>query len=96
MDLNTILLVAAALACPVCMGVMMWMMNKNMGSQPTHSLLTDLQTHASATERLAALYEQHDAAELEMNENSQRVKLEDEHEILFAESLPISDNTRSR
>jgi len=31
MDLNTLFLLLVGLACPVGMGLVMWMMNKNMG-----------------------------------------------------------------
>ena len=37
MDLNTLFLLLVGLACPVGMGLMMWMMNKNM-SQSTGNL----------------------------------------------------------
>lgn len=37
MDLNTLFLLLVGLACPVGMGLMMWMMNKNM-SQSTDNL----------------------------------------------------------
>lgn len=32
MELSTLLLILAILACPICMDTMMWMMNKNMGN----------------------------------------------------------------
>ncbi|QPC83115.1 hypothetical protein G4Y79_01695 [Phototrophicus methaneseepsis] len=37
MDLNTLFLLLVGLACPVGMGLMMWMMNKNM-NQSTDNL----------------------------------------------------------
>ena len=37
MELSTILIVAAVLACPIAMGLMMWMMNKNMGGDSHQS-----------------------------------------------------------
>ena len=38
MQLSTILIIVAALACPIAMGLMMWMMNRNMGGQQDHSM----------------------------------------------------------
>lgn len=37
MDLNTLFLLLVGLACPVAMGLLMWMMNKNM-NQSTDNL----------------------------------------------------------
>jgi len=33
MELSTLILILAILACPICMSVMMWMMNKNMDNR---------------------------------------------------------------
>jgi len=37
MELNTLVLILAVLICPICMGVMMWMMNKNMNDRHMHT-----------------------------------------------------------
>jgi hypothetical protein len=41
MELNTILLIAAALICPISMGIVMWKMNKNMDSRHMHTKSDD-------------------------------------------------------
>jgi len=38
MELSTILVFVAVLACPIAMGVMMWMMNKNMSGDSHQSM----------------------------------------------------------
>lgn len=73
MDPSLLILVVAALACPIGMGAMMWMMNRQgghqqmgMGSMPgmTH------EQHASnsAQDGLAALQAQKDALEKQIHE----------------------------
>jgi len=63
MELSTILLGLAVLACPITMGVMMWMMNKNMNGQHGHP-----QAHKTGAHRLATLLEQRRHLEQEIAE----------------------------
>lgn len=41
MELNTLLLILAALICPISMGIMMWKMNKNMDDRHMHTKSDD-------------------------------------------------------
>jgi hypothetical protein len=41
MELNTILLIAAVLICPISMGIVMWKMNKNMDNRHMHTKSDD-------------------------------------------------------
>ena len=77
------LLLVAVLACPIGMGLMMWMMNKNMGSQPGHSMSGDQQPVRPA-ERLAALRAQRQALEAEIAETARIAELEAQRESLLA------------
>lgn len=36
MELSILLVILALLACPICMGVMTWMMNRNMDNHAKH------------------------------------------------------------
>lgn len=64
MQLSTLLLLVGVLACPIAMGVMMWMMNKNMGGEHSHPMEGD----ASHTDRVQTLLEQRRVLEQEIAE----------------------------
>lgn len=73
MEPNMLLIVVASLACPIGMGVMMWMMNKRMGEQ------RDPRAHeehvpASVTDRLARLGRQRQKLEEEIAEATRLVE----------------------
>lgn len=55
------------LACPVGMGLMMWLMAKDMNRQPNHAE-TDDQPEPESAERLVALYQPRELIEAEIAE----------------------------
>ena len=75
MELSTILVIVAALACPIAMGVMMWMMNKNMSGQQDHSTMGHT-AHTSEADRLNALRQQRQQLEEEIAEAEKIAALE--------------------
>ena len=81
MDPSTLLLLVGVLACPIGMGLMMWLMNKNMSDQ--HAM-PGQQTSANAAERLAALRAQRLALEAEIAEAAKIAELEAKREALRA------------
>ncbi len=83
MDPSTLLLLVGVLACPIGMGVMMWLMNKNMSDQHT---MPGQPTSANAAERLAALRAQRQALEAEIAEAAKIVELEAKRRALLAET----------
>ena len=64
MELATLLLFVGVLACPIAMGVMMWMMNKNMSGHQSHSMPDS----ASELDQLHSLREQQRLLEQEVAE----------------------------
>jgi len=91
MNPSALLLLVGVLACPIAMGVMMWLMNKNMGGQ--HSM-PGPQTPANTTERLAALRTQREALEAEVADVTRLAELEAKREALLAakSSSPSQDD----
>lgn len=80
MELTTILPFLTALACPIAMGLMMWMMGRNMGSQT-------MSTGQSEAERLHALHAQRRQLEQEIAETEQILALEAQKEALTHERI---------
>lgn len=84
MELTTLLPILVALACPIGMGLMMWMMGRNMGGQT-------MSAAPSEADRLHALHAQRQQLEQEIAEVEKIVALEAEKEALLrAHSVPES------
>lgn len=81
MDPRTLLLVVAALACPIAMGLMMWMMNRNMSDDRQGAMRGD-QRPTSAAERLAELRAERELLEAEIAEVTRIAELEARREAL--------------
>ncbi len=89
MEPQTLLLLVAAVACPIGMGLMMWMMNRNMSSQQGHSMPGHT-AHTSEAERLKALREQRRQLEQEIAEAEKIVVLEEKKQALTQSQAPDS------
>ena len=76
MELSTILIIVAALACPIAMGLMMWVMNKNMGGD-SHQAMSGTDAN-----RLKALREQRHMLDQEISEMQKITELEEKKKSL--------------
>lgn len=91
MNANSIFLLVMGLACPIGMGLMMWLMNKNMSNQSGHSF-SDKKELVSPTQRLADLQAQRQMLEAEIAELTQIVALEGQ-QPLSVNPVSTSDAT---
>lgn len=89
MELSTILIIAAVLACPIAMGLMMWMMNKNMGGDSHQSM------PGAAADRLKALHEQQRMLDKEIAEVQKIIELEEKKKALARTAATESSNEPS-
>jgi len=87
MELSTVLLILAVLICPISMGIMMWMMNRNMSGQQDHSMPGHT-SHASEADRLKALHEQRQQLEQEIAETEKVAALEARKQALDKGGAP--------
>lgn len=85
-----LLFAIAMLACPIGMGLMMWLMNRNMSGQSGHAMPGG-QTPTSAAERLAALRAQRQVLEAEIAETARIAELEAKREVLRASRSPAEE-----
>ncbi len=93
MELSSLWYTIAFLACPIGMGAMMWMMNKQqMSGKPGRSMGGE-QTSASASERLAALRMEREVLEAEIAEVSRLVELEAQRDALLGDRALRPDST---
>ncbi|MBZ0294516.1 MAG: hypothetical protein K8L99_18270 [Anaerolineae bacterium] len=92
MDINTLFLLVMGLACPIGMGLMMWLMNKNMSHQPEQSS-SDKQKRISAADRLVALHEERRALESEIAELSHEVELDGQRPLPLSGSPYLPEDT---
>ena len=76
MNPSTILIIVAALACPIAMGLMMWQMNKNMGGDSHQSM------SGTDTDRLNVLREQRQMLDQEIAETQKIMELEEKKKAL--------------
>ena len=85
--MESLLLIIAVLACPIGMGVMMWMMNKQMSGQSGQSM----PVHTSEADRLNALRAQRRLLEQEIAEAEKIAALEAQKEALTRASSTSLD-----
>jgi uncharacterized protein YlxW (UPF0749 family) len=92
MNANSIFLLMMGLACPIGMGLMIWLMNKNMSNQSGHSF-SDKKELVSPAQQLADLQAQRQMLEAEIAELTDIVALEVQQEALPANRILTSENT---
>ena len=82
MELSTLLFLAGSLACPIVMGLMMWMMSRNMGGQSDHSS-SDQHQPVFGADRLATLHAQQRDLVAEIAEVTRLAELEAQRDALL-------------
>lgn len=96
MEFSTLLLIVAFVACPLAMGAMMWMMNRQMNERSGHTA----SDRTSSAARLEALRKRGESLRAEIQELEGVAELEARTKSLAtgstAESMPGGNASRER
>jgi hypothetical protein len=91
MELAALLPYVAILACPIAMGLMMWMMSKNMGGRTDPAPPSE----QAPSERLVVLRQQRQTLESEIAEVTRIAELEAERQRALAAQMPVADKVKA-
>lgn len=94
MDINNLFLIVAVLACPIIMGLMMWMMMRDTSHQGKEAMPTQ-PLSTNATDQLTALQQKRQALEVEITEVTRIVELETKRDQLMSVQSSASDRHHS-
>ena len=92
MDVNTIFVLVMGLACPIGMGLMMWLMHKHT-SQPQAPLSPENYQKSIGTAKcLAALHEQRRVLDAEITAQSQGIEMEEQSRQVVSEPSSVPED----
>lgn len=92
MDVNSIFLLMVGLACPIGMGLMMWLMHRHMNQPQAPSSPEKKSQSISTAKRLAELHEQRRVLDAEIATLSQGIEIEEQPRQVNSEPSSVLED----